>query len=257
MSEETADVVVLGAGIVGVSTAYAARERGMSVVLVDRREPGSETSYGNAGIISSGSISPLNNPSLWKALPKYLTNRHAALRWNPALGNSERGMGRALSGQFGRVAFQAAGDRPAWVDRRIGKTAPGMDRESGSRASPPRDRLAQGVARRCGRVGEAGTGSARRIRHRQRIARPPGDLRARAGYRACLQGGPAAHGDRLGRFAGRRGQGLCADVRQCRRRYQAGGRQGDRARRRSLARGAGRWRDFGAPCRGRAGTMVR
>ena len=31
----------------------------------------------------SGSISPLNNPSLWKALPKYLTNRHPALRWNP------------------------------------------------------------------------------------------------------------------------------------------------------------------------------
>ena len=83
MSEEKAEVVVLGAGIVGVSTAYAARERGMSVVLVDRREPGSETSYGNAGIISSGSIAPLNNPSLWKALPKYLTNRHAALRWNP------------------------------------------------------------------------------------------------------------------------------------------------------------------------------
>src|SRR6185436_3289650 len=83
MAEEKTDVVVLGAGIVGVSTAYAARQRGMSVVLVDRREPGSETSYGNAGIISSGSISPLNNPSLWKALPKYLTNRHPALRWNP------------------------------------------------------------------------------------------------------------------------------------------------------------------------------
>lgn len=84
MSEAEVDVVVLGAGIVGVSTAYAARQRGMSVVLVDRREPGSETSYGNAGIISSGSIAPLNNPSLWKALPKYLTNRHPALRWNPA-----------------------------------------------------------------------------------------------------------------------------------------------------------------------------
>jgi D-amino-acid dehydrogenase len=83
MSEEKADVVVLGAGIVGVSTAYAARQRGLSVVLVDRREPGSETSYGNAGIISSGGGSPLNNPSLWKALPKYLTNRHPALRWNP------------------------------------------------------------------------------------------------------------------------------------------------------------------------------
>ena len=73
---------MLGAGIVGVSAAYAARQRGLSVVLVDRREPGNETSYGNAGILSSGSISPLNNPSLWNALPKYLTNTHAALRWD-------------------------------------------------------------------------------------------------------------------------------------------------------------------------------
>src|SRR5882724_3872065 len=79
-----ADVVVLGAGIVGVSAAYAARQRGLSVILVDRREPGSETSYGNAGILSSGSILPLNKPLLWSALPSYLTNRHAALRWDPA-----------------------------------------------------------------------------------------------------------------------------------------------------------------------------
>ena len=46
-----ADVIVLGAGIVGVSAAYAARQRGLSVILIDRREPGSETSYGNAGIL--------------------------------------------------------------------------------------------------------------------------------------------------------------------------------------------------------------
>jgi len=78
------DVVVLGAGIVGVSAAIAVRQRGMSVILVDRREPGSETSYGNAGILSSGSILPLNKPSLWAALPGYVTNRHAALRWDPA-----------------------------------------------------------------------------------------------------------------------------------------------------------------------------
>src|SRR3954454_16647504 len=84
MSDNKTDVVVLGAGIVGVSAAFAARQRGLSVVLVDRREPGRETSYGNAGILSSGSITPLNNPALWTALPKYLTNRHAALRWNPA-----------------------------------------------------------------------------------------------------------------------------------------------------------------------------
>jgi D-amino-acid dehydrogenase len=83
-TEVQADVVVLGAGIVGVSTAIAARERGLSVILVDRREVGSETSYGNAGVLSSGSILPLNKPSLWNALPSYITNRHAALRWDLA-----------------------------------------------------------------------------------------------------------------------------------------------------------------------------
>ena len=77
------DVAVLGAGIVGVSAGVAARQRGLSVVVIDRREPGSETSYGNAGIISSGSILPLNQPSLWKSLPAYLGNTGAALRWNP------------------------------------------------------------------------------------------------------------------------------------------------------------------------------
>src|SRR6202020_375468 len=88
MSENKAgqqiDVAVLGAGIVGISAGIAARQRGLSVVVIDRREPGSETSYGNAGILSSGSILPLNQPSLWSALPRYLTNRHPALRWDPA-----------------------------------------------------------------------------------------------------------------------------------------------------------------------------
>jgi len=84
MNNNNTDVIVLGAGIVGVSAAYAVRQRGLSVVVVDRREPGSETSYGNAGILSSGSIFPLNQPSLLGKLPQYLTNRHAALRWSPA-----------------------------------------------------------------------------------------------------------------------------------------------------------------------------
>src|SRR5690242_14367444 len=83
-NENKTDVVVLGAGIVGISAAYAARQRGLSVVVVDRREPGSETSYGNAGVLSSGSIFPLNQPSLFGNLPKYLSNTHAALRWSPS-----------------------------------------------------------------------------------------------------------------------------------------------------------------------------
>jgi len=117
------------------------------VILVDRREPGKETSYGNAGILSSGSILPLNQPSLWSALPNYVTNRHAALRWNPAwamrnidwlarfLANATPSRSRpratALHGLIAPV-----------------ETAPGMDRASGSGAAHPRDRLAEGVAQR-------------------------------------------------------------------------------------------------------------
>jgi D-amino-acid dehydrogenase len=83
LAGQQVDVAVLGAGIVGVSAGIAARQRGLSVVVIDRREPGSETSYGNAGVLSSGSILPLNRPSLWSALPGYLGNTSAALRWDP------------------------------------------------------------------------------------------------------------------------------------------------------------------------------
>lgn len=83
LNEPTTDVVVLGAGIVGISAAYALRTRGLAVTVVDRKPPGRETSYGNAGILSSGSILPLNKPSLFSDLPGYLSNRNPALRWDP------------------------------------------------------------------------------------------------------------------------------------------------------------------------------
>ncbi len=73
------NVVVLGAGMVGVSCALALQKRGFAVTLLDRREPGRETSYGNAGVLSRSSIVPLNNPGLFRSLPSYLGNRSAAL----------------------------------------------------------------------------------------------------------------------------------------------------------------------------------
>ena len=50
-SDSTADVLILGAGMIGVSSALALQERGRRVVLVDRVAPGRETSWGNAGMI--------------------------------------------------------------------------------------------------------------------------------------------------------------------------------------------------------------
>ena len=47
------DAMVLGAGIVGTSIALHLARRGLHVALIDRRGPGEETSFGNAGIIGS------------------------------------------------------------------------------------------------------------------------------------------------------------------------------------------------------------
>lgn len=75
----TRTALVLGAGMVGVSCALALQKRGIAVTLIDRKEPGRETSYGNAGVLASSSIVPLNNPSLYAKIADYLGNRHPAL----------------------------------------------------------------------------------------------------------------------------------------------------------------------------------
>jgi D-amino-acid dehydrogenase len=69
------DVVVLGAGIVGVSTALQLAKRSMSVALVDRGSPGEETSYGNAGIIEGSTIFAPSFPSDPLALARVIFKR--------------------------------------------------------------------------------------------------------------------------------------------------------------------------------------
>src|SRR5437762_6785591 len=57
------DAIVLGAGIVGTSVALHLAKRGLAVALVDRRAPGEETSYGNAGVIEGNTVFPPAFPS--------------------------------------------------------------------------------------------------------------------------------------------------------------------------------------------------
>ncbi len=76
-------VAVVGAGIVGVCCALELQRRGAQVTLIDRREPGRETSYGNAGVIARSSLMPHNNPGLRAALPRLLLRGSAALSVNP------------------------------------------------------------------------------------------------------------------------------------------------------------------------------
>ena len=69
------DVLVLGAGIVGVCAALQIQARGRDVTLVDRREAGEETSYGNAGLIERASVFPYLFPRDLSALARYALNR--------------------------------------------------------------------------------------------------------------------------------------------------------------------------------------
>ena len=76
------DVMVLGAGIVGVSTALHLQDRGRRVALVDRRGPGEETSFGNAGLIESSSVVPYAFPRDLGTLLRYLRNQSTDLYWD-------------------------------------------------------------------------------------------------------------------------------------------------------------------------------
>ncbi|MFM0667795.1 NAD(P)/FAD-dependent oxidoreductase [Paraburkholderia sediminicola] len=76
------DVIVLGAGIVGVSSALHLQDRGRRVALVDRRAPGEETSFGNAGLIESSSVVPYAFPRNLGTLLRYARNRSTDLYWD-------------------------------------------------------------------------------------------------------------------------------------------------------------------------------
>ncbi|NJC04430.1 D-amino-acid dehydrogenase [Sphingomonas kaistensis] len=77
----TTDVLVLGAGVVGVATAEALVRRGLSVTLVDRAAgPGEGASFANGGQLSYSYTDALSSPSLLKRLPGILAATDPAFR---------------------------------------------------------------------------------------------------------------------------------------------------------------------------------
>ena len=73
-------VVVIGAGIAGVCTAWHLMRRGANVLLIDRDEPGLGCSYGNAGAVSFGSVAPLAMPGVMRDALRMLLDPAAPLR---------------------------------------------------------------------------------------------------------------------------------------------------------------------------------
>ncbi|MEC9432104.1 MAG: FAD-dependent oxidoreductase [Pseudomonadota bacterium] len=79
-----AEVIVLGAGMVGVSAALALQAAGRAVTLVDRGQPGRETSYGNAGIIQAEAVEPYALPLSPLTLLRMGLKRDNALNYHLA-----------------------------------------------------------------------------------------------------------------------------------------------------------------------------
>ena len=73
-------IVVCGAGIVGICSAIQLLRCGYQVTLLDRRGPAQETSFGNAGVISRGSVFPEATPGIYTKIPGYLSNRKIEAR---------------------------------------------------------------------------------------------------------------------------------------------------------------------------------
>jgi D-amino-acid dehydrogenase len=69
-----ADVIVLGAGMVGVSVALHLQQRGREVILIDRRGAGEETSYGNTGLVQREAVIPYTFPREFGVILSYAMN---------------------------------------------------------------------------------------------------------------------------------------------------------------------------------------
>ena len=82
MAELKADVLVLGAGMVGVGAALHLQQRGRDVILVDKHEfAGEGTSFGNAGMIECASVFPYMFPRNLGEILRYATNRAPHVRY--------------------------------------------------------------------------------------------------------------------------------------------------------------------------------
>ncbi|MCE8017635.1 FAD-binding oxidoreductase [Halomonas sp. MCCC 1A17488] len=85
MSQPTqrAEIMVIGAGIVGLACAWHLQRQGFEVTLVDPEPPGAAASSGNAGLLANFAIEPLAHPMLWREMPHLLLSPHSPfhLRW--------------------------------------------------------------------------------------------------------------------------------------------------------------------------------
>ena len=79
-------VIVLGSGVIGLTSAWYLSQAGCSVTVIDRQNSAAkETSFANAGQISYGYSSPWAAPGVPLKAMKWLFSTHAPLKVSPKL----------------------------------------------------------------------------------------------------------------------------------------------------------------------------
>ncbi len=98
-------VIVLGGGVVGVTSAWYLCQSGHEVTVIDRQDgAGLETSFGNAGEISPGYSAPWAGPGVPLKAVKWLTMRHGPFVFRP---NLDPAMWRWLARMLGNCTESA------------------------------------------------------------------------------------------------------------------------------------------------------
>lgn len=83
-------VIILGAGIVGLASAYALLQRGYEVTVIDQHdEVGHGTTFANGAQLSYSYVAPLAGPGVISKVPKWLLNPDSPLRFKPSLNPSD------------------------------------------------------------------------------------------------------------------------------------------------------------------------
>ncbi|MFQ5530584.1 MAG: FAD-dependent oxidoreductase, partial [Gemmatimonadota bacterium] len=79
---ESAPIVIVGGGVIGVCCAFAMARRGAPVLVVERDEIGHAASFGNAGTVSPGHA-PINGPGRWRELIRSMIDPLSPLYISP------------------------------------------------------------------------------------------------------------------------------------------------------------------------------
>src|SRR3954467_15889133 len=85
MSSDRPQILIIGAGVIGMATAHELSSRGAKVTVIDRGEPGFGCSYGNAGWITPCFALPLPMPGMFFKSLKWLSNPDSPLYIQPRL----------------------------------------------------------------------------------------------------------------------------------------------------------------------------